>query len=140
MTSLIALLFIACESDSGVTTYTTPPNASITNPANGSGFEEGETITFSAAVDDAQDASEALLILWASDIDDSLYEGHLADAGGAVEFVTGNLSAGNHVITLTVIDSDAEKGMDTVEISVSDLPDEDEGPGGHAAGGGMGDY
>ena len=118
------LALSGCESDAGVTTYTTPPNAAITSPSSGQGFEEGETITFQAAVDDAQDASEDLQILWTSDIDDTLYDGQLADVDGFVEVVTANLSAGNHIITLTAVDGDAEKGTDTIEISVTDLPDD----------------
>ncbi len=124
MIFLSVLALVGCESDSGVTTYTTPPNASITAPPSGQTFEEGEAITFQAAVDDAQDPSEDLEIIWTSDIDATLYEGNLADADGHVEFVTANLSAGNHIISLTVVDSDAEKATDTVEISVTDLPDD----------------
>ena len=118
------LALSGCQSDAGVTTYTTPPNASITSPPSGQGFEEGEVVTFQAAVDDAQDASETLQIQWTSDIDGSLYDGEQADADGFVEFQTANLSAGNHLITLTAIDSDAEKATDSIEVSITDLPDD----------------
>ncbi len=122
---LLSLLTLSgCESDAGVTEYETPPNASITAPPSGQTFEEGETVTFQALVSDNQTASEDLEIIWSSDIDDTLYEGNLADVDGYVEFVTANLSDGNHIITLTTVDSDAEKATDTIEISVTDLPDD----------------
>ncbi len=124
MLSLTLLTLAACEPDAGVTVYTTPPTASITTPPDGSGFEEGEIVTFQGVVDDAQDVEQDLTTIWASDIDGDLYSGLGADADGLVEFVTGNLSPGNHLITLTVVDSDAEKGTDDVEISISDLPDD----------------
>jgi hypothetical protein len=124
MIFLTMLSLMGCESDAGVTTYTTPPNASITAPANESGFAEGDAISFRGLVDDAQDPSEDLIIIWSSDIDGGLYEGNLSDADGYVEFVTANLSAGNHIITLSVVDSDAEKATDTVKISVTDLVDD----------------
>ena len=121
--------FTACENkDGGFTQYNTPPNASITSPPDGSATSEGEVIAFRGIIKDDQDSPEALSVQWSSDLDGVLVDGVTdtsiaADASGQVNWSTANLSAGNHVITLTTLDSDGESAQDTITLSVSDVPD-----------------
>jgi len=129
--SLICALVVltACENkDGGFTQYNTPPNASITSPPEGSSLAEGETIAFRGIVKDDQDSPETLLVQWSSDLDGVLADGITdvtitPDASGQVNWSTASLSAGNHVIALTVLDSDGESAYATITITVSDVPD-----------------
>ncbi len=93
------------------------PTAQIATPAAGESFDVGEPIAFSGTVFDAEDAEDALAIGWSSDVDGLLSEDG-ADATGLVAFTSANLSAGEHVITLSVTDSGALVSTATVAISL----------------------
>ncbi len=117
------LLLNSCASDDGVTVFNTAPTVSITTPANGTEFDEGTSITFQAYVDDDLDYADELTLTWQSDIDDILVDDGFPDGNGSAQYSTANLSPGNHVITLTAVDSQAASGSDTVDITVIDVPD-----------------
>lgn len=93
------------------------PTAEIGAPAPGAEFDVGQPIAFSGSVFDAEDAEDELAIEWSSDADGLLSEDG-ADATGLVAFTTANLSAGPHVITLSVTDSGALVSTATVAISL----------------------
>ncbi|MSP56257.1 MAG: hypothetical protein EXR69_11740 [Myxococcales bacterium] len=112
---------ISC-SDRGVKVYNTPPAVSLTSPVDGSIYNEGDTTTFEALVDDEQDAAQDLEVYWQSDLDGLLAQA-TADADGFVTFATNNLLPGNHLITVKAVDSDAESSEDTVSVSITDLED-----------------
>ncbi len=99
------------------------PEVAITTPPDGTAYDEGDLITFSARVDDDRQRPEELFLVWASDVDGTLHQGTLADASGTVVWVTANLSPGNHVVSLTAVDDEAGEGLDWVELTIHDVPD-----------------
>ena len=121
----VVLLIASCNNDKGgLTVYNTAPAATISQPADSSIFNEDEAIEFYGVVSDSQQSEETLSITWTSDLDGLLSE-QPADASGNVELVTANLTPGNHIITLNVVDDEATSGTDWVEVSIIDL---DEAP------------
>ena len=125
--ALLALATVAapfgCGSETSTKTFNTAPGVSITQPGSGSEYDEGEVVSFLAVVDDDQESPEELSLTWTSDVDGLLDNEGRADGDGFVQFTTANLSPGNHVITLKVVDGDAASGEDFVDLSVLDVPD-----------------
>ena len=117
------LILTACNGDQKLGTFDTKPTASISSPATGSTFEEGQQIDLIAVVDDAQTASTDLAIQWISSIDSELPGATPADSAGQVLYSTASLSYGNHVLTLKVTDAAAQTGEATVTITVNEVPD-----------------
>lgn len=118
----LVLLSAGCNNEKGVRTYNDEPVASIFEPIDGTVFAEGEVVYFSGVVDDDQDPEE-LLVEWTSSIDGVLPDDDGAGPDGYVEFASGSLSEGVHVITLRVTDDNASQGEDSVEIEITDVPD-----------------
>lgn len=116
-------LLAACGSDNKVGYYNTAPSVSIVSPPDGSSFDEGTSLTLEALVDDDFDAPQDLSVAWSSDRDGALVGALPADGGGLVTYTTANLSAGNHVITLQVVDKDGESAKATVSLTISEVPD-----------------
>ena len=96
---------------------------SITSPADGTEYQEYETIEFYATVNDSQQSAETLTLSWVSDLDGIISE-EPADSSGNAILLTANLSSGNHTISLNAVDDKATSGMDYVEISVIDTEDD----------------
>jgi len=115
-----AALATACPGgDVQVVQVTTPPTAEIHSPGdNASGYESGALITFEGVVQDQQDSPDRLTASWSSDLD-GLLEEAVPDTTGRTTFATVDLSAGTHVITLQVVDTDGEIGEDNVSLSVN---------------------
>ena len=96
-----------------------PPVVVITSPGDEDTYKEGEPIDFGAVVSDVEDEEEDLVVVWESDIDGVLStEG--ADGEGEVGFSTDGLSPGEHIITVTVTDSDGNTTTDAVVIVVTE--------------------
>ncbi len=115
----------ACRSgapDGGYTVHNNAPSVSITSPVNESSFYEGSAVTFHGIVDD-DGGMDQLLVSWTSDLDGPLTEPEPPDAAGNTEFTTASLGPGNHIVTLLVLDEQAESAEDFVAISVADIPD-----------------
>ena len=105
--STIALL-TACGNNQQVGVYNSPPAVSLTSPPDGSEYNEGDTITFQALVDDDFDDPSSLTVSWSSDVDGEFESSGAVEQGVSV-FQTANLTGGrNHVITIRAIDSDGE--------------------------------
>ena len=120
----LALLLTACPGKGGgFTEFNTAPSCSISNPVTGSAFDQYQTVTFTARVADDQDAPQDLLITWISSIDGALPAGALPDSEGLLTFSTANLSPGNHVITLQVIDKGAESATFDITLIINDVPE-----------------
>ncbi len=98
------------------------PSVTIQSPINQSSHNLGDEIQFSASVDDESDSPNELSLKWSSNLDGTLNE-NPADASGLATFSTSDLSEGDHLITLTAIDSDELETSDQVNITVSELPD-----------------
>ena len=118
----IILLGVGCT-DKTVQVINTPPSVSITSPADGTEYQEYETIEFYATVNDSQQSAETLTLSWVSDLDGIISE-EPADSSGNAILLTANLSSGNHTISLNAVDDKATSGMDFVEISVIDMEDD----------------
>jgi len=80
-----------------IVTNNNPPDVNITAPGDGSEFEEGDLIDFSATASDPEDGNLTGSIEWDSSID-----GLLPYTGGS--FSTSGLSLGLHTITASVTD------------------------------------
>ena len=117
-------LTLGCRNpqDNGVTVYNSPPNATITSPANDATFYEGQPITFTGSVNDDGNIDD-LLVIWQSSIDGELSVAAPPDPAGNVELTTGSLTPGVQIITLLVFDSEQLNGEDFVSLSIEDLPD-----------------
>ncbi len=117
-------LLAACGGDTSIVEVPNEaPTVSITSPPDGSEYDEDTLVAFAAMVDDDRDPNETLYLIWQSDIDGQLEDGTVAQPDGTVTFVTANLTPGNHAITLTVVDSEAEEASDIVELTIIDVPD-----------------
>jgi hypothetical protein len=121
---LALLVHAGCESAGGLKVLENPPSVVIVEPVDGETFEDGDSIRFLGLVDSDFSAGD-LTVTWNSDADGEFLDSDPPDPDGYVEFVTRQLSAGPHVITLRAIDSNAEQGEDFVEIEVVGGPVEE---------------
>ena len=101
----------------GEFTFGYKPVAFITNPDNNSTFENGENITFQGYGEDPQDGVITNNISWSSDIDGFL--------GNGTPFNCNTLSAGTHLITMLVADSDGYTGTASINVIINE-PEEEE--------------
>lgn len=88
------------------------PTASISQPADGSSFEEGQAINFAGSATDPEDGDlTGAALTWSSSIDGLLGTGESA--------ATSLLTVGNHVVTLSATDAQSQTGTATVSIEVT---------------------
>ncbi len=85
------------------------PTATITAPANGASYNEGDNVSFTGTGSDTEDSAGSLTLSWSSSIDGVL--------GTGTSLSTSSLSAGTHTITLTV--TDTQGGTDTDQITIT---------------------
>ena len=88
-----------------------PPVVSLTAPANGSSFEEGELVTFTGTATDAEDGPLSASITWSSSLDGAL--------GSGASVSTTTLSVGSHTISASVTDSGGAAGSDSISLTVT---------------------
>ena len=93
------------------------PKARITDPATNQRFVVNSTATFNATVSDEDHDPEELTITWRSDVAGAM-DGTAELIDGVSTFRTDELSLGQHVITVEVVDPDTEVGSDSVEITI----------------------
>ncbi|MEC8379546.1 MAG: putative metal-binding motif-containing protein [Myxococcota bacterium] len=124
----IPLLLAGCGgfSEQKLGIYNTAPNVSIVTPVDGANFDEGTVIVFEAIIGDDFDSSETLQAYWSSDVDGEFEGGTPPDPSGTLLYSTANLSPGLHTITLLVIDSQQESTLESIAITINELPDEPE--------------
>ncbi len=99
--------------------YTVPaglPTVTIVTPADMSEFTQGDTdITFEGnAVDQFDNEIPPEDLEWSSDVDGVLGTGNVLNVAPA------DLTAGNHVITLTAIDSESNEGTASINIVINE--------------------
>jgi hypothetical protein len=87
-----------------------PPNVTISSPAEGDAFSVGAAIGFVGTADDHEDGSLTGSLVWTSDLDGQI------GTGGS--FST-TLSAGTHKVTATVTDSGGLTDFDSRTIIVA---------------------
>ncbi len=99
----------------------TPPAVELLVPQTGDFFEPGELITFEAQVSDAEDSPENLTVSVTSNIDGDLGLDAAPSSSGSW-IAAGNLSNGDHLITVRVTDTAGRSDQDTATISVNARP------------------
>ncbi len=114
---LLSTLGLGC-SDQGLKIQESPPKATLLSPGENDTFLEGTPINFRAQLDDNDDGVGSLEVAWRSDSLGTLRgESNLNDVG-VEEFVTDELSAGPHLITVTATDPDGNTSSDDVSLSI----------------------
>lgn len=89
-----------------------PPEVEITGPADGSSFSAGTGVAFQGSGTDPEDGTlPGASLSWSSSLDGAL-------GTGTVNTVA-SLSQGNHVITLTGIDSGGRTDTDTIQVQIT---------------------
>ena len=111
-----ALVLTGC-SEGAFATLDSAPGASILEPEHGAQLREGEVVSFRGVVDDRLTSMTDLVVSWTSSLDGQLFEGP-PGTDGVTAFEAGVLSAGNHEITLRVVDPRGLSGSDRVTITV----------------------
>jgi hypothetical protein len=92
------------------------PIINVLSPSSPAEFSEGDTILFSAQVQDNATLNENLSITWESSLDGVLNTS-TPDISGITTFSTNTLSKGIHEITLTVEDTDGYQSMAAFQLS-----------------------
>ncbi len=98
-------------------TPNTPPSCSIDSPSSGTTVVPGEAVLFEGSASDAEVPSDRLFAEWSSDVDGALGSGNPTTAG-SVLFSASALSAGPHIITLTVTDDAEAACTDAIILTV----------------------
>lgn len=86
------------------------PAVTISSPADGASFTEGDAITFTGSASDTEDGDLSASLVWTSSADGQI--------GTGASFTTSTLSTGSHTITASVTDSGGANGADSIGISV----------------------
>ncbi|MCL7958618.1 MAG: hypothetical protein M8861_00350 [marine benthic group bacterium] len=112
-------LAVGCGGDDGPTSpppvVPGGPSATVTGPASGASYTEGQRVEFRGMATDDEDGmlgDEALA--WTSNRDGAIGTGSSFDYNG--------LSVGSHTITLTATDSDGLRGTDQITVTVNEVP------------------
>lgn len=104
------------------------PTVVITEPADGSVWSAGSTVTFRGTVADNETAPDELAVEWRSDRM-GVFSTNPADSSGDTS-VGVPLTLGVHTITLSATDSQGKSGSDSIVIEVFDPLDvDDDGDG-----------
>ena len=91
-------------------------------PTDESLYEEGDIIDFEGLISD-NSPLDVLDVRWRSSIDGEFPSPGPLTAEGQTSFSTASLSPGLHVISLTAIDDDAEKGESKITVEVKEVPE-----------------
>ena len=96
------------------TTPNDAPVVSVTAPANGSTFTDGDSITFAATAADTEDGDIGANLSWSSSLDGAI--------GSGASFATSGLSVGTHTVTASVTDAGGLSGSDAISVTVDPAP------------------
>lgn len=97
------------------------PLVILDEPTTGSTYNQGDDLTFSARVSDAEDAATQVGFVWESDVDGT-FSTQGANSSGVAAFTYDRLSLGTHTITVTATDTDGIASIDRATITVNGLP------------------
>ena len=89
----------------------TAPTATITAPANGTTYTEGDNVSFMGTATDAEDGTITSSLSWSSSIDGTF--------GSGSPVVISTLSVGTHTITASVTDSGGLSDSDQISITIN---------------------
>jgi hypothetical protein len=98
------------------------PTILIVAPDGGSYFASEDAITLEAVLDDAEDSPELLTLVGTSSLDGDLGLSTAPSSSGDWAGNISGLSAGEHLITLTVYDLTGLSGQDTVSFTINESP------------------
>lgn len=96
------------------------PTVTILTPDDDSVWPLGAVVQFTASASDPNGSVKGLEYVWSSDVDGLIEEGELSD--GTLVLDAGELSAGEHEITLTVTDREDLEGSDVVQLTIDSPP------------------
>jgi hypothetical protein len=115
-------LLSACQ-DAGLQKHNSPPTATITSPAEGTGFQEDDTVPLVGAVSDPNDDANDLQVTWTAD-GATICAGAAADATGVTTCELA-VEAGTVTIGLQVRDPAGSSATDalTLEVTETGAPD-----------------
>ena len=99
----------------------TEPTCSITAPESGSSSIVGQSISFAGTAMDDDINNSLLTIEWASDVDGP-FNSSPANTDGSIGFAYDSLSAGNHTISLQVVDEIGGLCLTSTQIVVGTPP------------------
>ncbi|WP_428265745.1 M36 family metallopeptidase [Haliangium sp.] len=85
------------------------PLVTIDGPADGSTFNQGQSIDFDATATDLEDGDVSASVSWSSDVDGAL---------GTGAAISATLSVGTHVVTATATDSGGQSGQASITVTV----------------------
>ena len=88
-----------------------PPTVTITAPANGSSYDEGDEVSFVGTASDNDDGPVSDTIMWSSSLDGAI-------GGPSATLDTSALSVGVHTITASATDSDGDTGFDAIQVTI----------------------
>lgn len=109
---VLALVAAGCGGDTGMGPGgdSTAPSVSISSPSDGDSFIEGADITFQGTAEDDGEAIAGRSMVWESDLDGRIGRGSL--------FSAGDLSPGDHTVTLIATDPAGNRSTASVSITV----------------------
>lgn len=115
MRLLFLPLLIGCQ-DAGLQKHNSAPSATITAPADGAGFAEGDTVSLVGAVSDPNDGAAALVVTWSVD-GATVCAGSAPDTAGVTtcDIVVGS---GMLAVSLQVRDPGGAAAVDDVTLQV----------------------
>lgn len=90
-------------------------------PADPIQVNEGENISFSAVVSDADHSPEEVSLSWESSID-GVFSTNSADSNGEAGVVMSTLSIGSHTITVIATDPDGFSSQSSLEVLINGIP------------------
>ena len=120
---LISLSLFACTGDKpSINVNNDAPELSIITPTDNSIYDEYALIEFDARGTDLEDEETSLDVTWSSNLDEIIDTGQ-PDEEENIYFATDALTPGEHIITLTVTDSQGLSGNTAVSLTIEDMPD-----------------
>jgi hypothetical protein len=109
----------ACTS-SVIFTVGTPPSITIDTPTSGDIVSEGDAISFSATVSDAQDQADEVILDWVANGISISTQG--ATSSGTAVFLDSSLSYGIYNLVVTATDSDGLTDSSQINFTVNGIP------------------
>ena len=102
-------------------TVGSPPTIVLTDPVNGSVYNEGDTVSFVVEVSDSEDIAANLSLEWSSSID-GVFSNQQAASNGIAQLSTNTLSSGSHIVTVTVTDSNGLYAEALTNFTINGVP------------------
>lgn len=101
--------------------YNEPPEVTLHAPADGDTLQSSDLVVFQASISDPEDESDLLTVTVTSNADGTL---DMPTSGTTSGDYSGSayLSPGDHLLTITVLDTAGKTAQDTATVHVNDAP------------------